>query len=85
MKTLIRKNLTDLYPIFLFGSVYGGNHCLSYIYFYDSNQCWFHRIKYNINKYEIMDTKKIDKNLKKDFILGKKYNIRQVENLFKNK
>jgi hypothetical protein len=56
-RNLDRKNLTDLYPIFLFGLLPGGNHCLSYIYFHNPNQPLFHRITYNINKYEIMDTK----------------------------
>jgi hypothetical protein len=40
----IRKNITDLYQIFLFGLVYGGNHCLSYIYFHNLNKPLLHRI-----------------------------------------
>jgi hypothetical protein len=56
---LDRKNLTDLYPLFLFGSVYGGNHRLSYIYFHNSNQPFYHKITYKSNKYEIMYTEQI--------------------------
>jgi hypothetical protein len=68
----------------MFGSVYGGNHCLSYIYFHNSDQCLFQRITYKIDKYEIMYTKKIDKNLKLDFTKGENYNLAQVNNWFNN-
>jgi hypothetical protein len=83
---LDRKKLTvtGLYPIFLFGLVYGGIHCLSYIDFHNSNQCWFDRINYNINKYEIMDIKQIPIVLKLNFTQGKPYNLRKVDDWFRN-
>jgi hypothetical protein len=82
--SLDRKSLTvmDLYPIFLFGLVFGGNHCLSYIYFHNPNQSWFHKITYKVNKYEIMYTKQIPIVTRLDFTQGKQYNIREVDSWF---
>jgi hypothetical protein len=78
------KKLTDLYPIFMFGILRSETYYLKYIYFHNSDQCWFERINYNFNKYEIMDQKMTDKNLKLDFTQGKNYNITQVNNWFNN-
>jgi hypothetical protein len=44
----------------------------------------FDTITYKINKYEIIDTKVIDKNLKLDFTQGKDYNVKQVNNWLNN-
>jgi hypothetical protein len=66
-----RKKLTDLFPIFMLGILPSETYCLKYIYFYNSDQRWFNKIGFKINKYEIIDTKQIDKNLKLDFTQGK--------------
>jgi hypothetical protein len=80
---LDRKNLTDLYPLFLFGEIPRG-HCLSYIYFYNPNQSWFHKITYKVNKYEIMYTKQIPIVLILNFLQGKQFNENRVDEWFRN-
>jgi hypothetical protein len=66
-----RKKLTDLYPIFMFGILPSKTYYLKYIYFYNSDRYLYSKISYKINRYEIIDTKTIDKNLKLDFTPGK--------------
>jgi hypothetical protein len=55
---------------------------LKYIYFYNFHQCWYNKNCFKINKYKIIDTKTIDKNLKLDFTQGKDYNLFLVKDWF---
>jgi hypothetical protein len=39
-----RKNLTDLYQLFIFRKFSPDAYSLKYIYFYNSHQCWYNKL-----------------------------------------
>jgi hypothetical protein len=80
---IVRKDLTDLDCIFLFGRLPSDTYCLTYIYFYNPPQCLYNKIILNQqnDKYE-RDINEIDINLKLYFTKGKRYNLVQLDDWF---